>query len=246
MLVVAALYLRLGVRETPVFSQLLAGRRIERAPVSLVLVRQWREVVLTALLRTGQMAPFYLFTVFILTDATGTLRLARGEVLTGVLIAAGASVLTVLIFGFLSDMVGRRRMVMIGAVAMLLWSYPYWMLIGSRESMLVLIAIVASLPIHDLQHAPQAALIAESFTGRLRYSGAGLGSQLASVVADAPAPLIAFALLRQLGDPRFIAILTALSALVSLVAVAALRDRSRQDMSSEYDEPAVAVTAARL
>jgi MFS family permease len=244
-LIAVALYIRLGVRETPVFTQLLAERRIESAPVAEVLVRQWREVALTALLRVGQQTAFVLFTLFILGDAVGTLKLPRSGVLALVLLAAVLSVLAVLLWGFLSDVVGRRRLVMIGAVAMLLWSYPYWALLGSHVPLLVLVAILLSLPIHDIQYAPQAALIAESFTGRLRYSGAAVGSQLTTLLADGPAALIAFALLHQFGDPRFLAIYLGVAALVSLAAAAALKDRSRQDMSAEYDDRPAAVSPAR-
>jgi MFS family permease len=243
-LIAVALYIRLGVRETPVFTQLLAERRIESAPVAEVLVRQWREVLLTALLRVGQQTAFVLFTVFILGDAIGTLKLQQSGVLALVLITAALSVLAMLFWGFLSDVVGRRRLVMIGAVAMLLWSYPYWALLGSHVPLLVLAAIVLSLPIHDIQYAPQAALIAESFTGRVRYSGAAVGSQLTTLLADGPAVLIAFALLHQFGDPRFLAVYLGVAALVSLAAAAGLRDRSRQDMSAEYhDRPAAAAPA---
>jgi len=244
-LIVVALYLRLGVRETPVFAQLLADRRIEFAPVAEVVVRQWREVLLTALLRIGQQTAFILFTVFLLGDAIGTLRLQQSGVLTLVLITSAVSVLTLLGWGFLSDVVGRKRLVMIGAAVMILWSYPYWALIGSHAPLLVLVAIVLSLPIHDIQYAPQAALIAESFTGRLRYSGTALGSQLTTLVADGPAVLIAFALLNRFGDPRFLAIYLGVAAAISLLAVAGLKDRSRQDMSAEYDEPTVAAAPAR-
>ena len=244
-LIVAALYVRIGVRETPVFTQLLAERRIEQSPVVQVVALQWREVVLSALLRTGQQAPFYLFTVFVLTDATGTLKLARADVVQAVLIAAAISVVTMPLWGFISDIVGRKRLIVVGAVAMLAWSYPYWSLLGTRTPMFVLLAIVVSLPIHDAQYAPQAAFIAESFTGRLRYSGAALGSQLAALVADGPAPLIALGLLRQFGDARVIAAFMGLCALVGLLAALALKDRSRQDMSVEYDEPALVRAPAR-
>jgi MFS family permease len=244
-LIAVALYIRLGVRETPVFTQLLAERRIESAPVAEVLVRQWREVLLTALLRVGQQTAFVLFTVFILGDAIGTLKLQQSGVLALVLITAALSVLAMLFWGFLSDVVGRRRLVMIGAVAMLLWSYPYWALLGSHVPLLVLAAIVLSLPIHDIQYAPQAALIAESFTGRVRYSGAAVGSQLTTLLADGPAVLIAFALLHQFGDPRFLAVYLGVAALVSLAAAAGLRDRSRQDMSAEYDDRPAAAAPAR-
>jgi MFS family permease len=244
-LIVVAMYLRLGVRETPVFTQLLAGRRIEFTPVAEVLVRQWREVLLTALLRIGQQTAFVLFTVFLLGEAIGPLRLQQSGVLTLVLATAGVSVLTLLGWGFVSDVVGRKRLVMIGAAAMVLWSFPYWALIGSHVPVLVLVAIVLSLAIHDIQYAPQAALIAESFTGRLRYSGTALGSQLTTLIADGPAVLIALALLRQTGDPRFLAIYMGGAAVVSLLAVAALKDRSRQDMSAEYDDPVAAAAPSR-
>ncbi len=244
-LIAVALYVRLGTRETPVFSRLLTERRIEASPVREVLIRQWRDVLLSALLRVGQQAPFYLFTVFLLTDATGTLHLQRSDVLRFVLIASAVSVLTVLGWGYVSDIVGRKRLVMAGAVLMLVWSYPFWALLGTHVPVLVLLAIVVSLPVHDVQSAPQAALIAESFTGRLRYSGAALGFGLASPIADGPAPLIALALLRQLGDPRFLALYMGACALVSLAAAAGLKDRSLQDMSAEYDLPAAPGAAPR-
>jgi MFS family permease len=243
-LIAIALYIRIGVRETPVFTQLHAERRIESAPVAEVLVRQWREVLLTALLRVGQQTAFLLFTVFLLGDAARTLKLQASGVLLLVLVTAAVSVLTVLFWGLLSDIVGRKRMVVLGALAMLLWSYPYWALVGSGAPLLVLVAIMASLPIHDIQHAPQAALIAESFTGRLRYSGAAVGSQLTALLADGPALLIAFALLDRFGDPRFLAVYLGAAALVSLLAALGLKDRSRQDMSAEYDDrPAAPGTA---
>jgi MFS family permease len=238
-LIAVAMYIRLGVRETPVFRQLLADRRIEWTPVAEVLVRQWREVLLTALLRVGQQTAFVLFTVFILGDALDALKLQQSGVLSLVLIAAAISVLTLLGWGFVSDIVGRRRLVIIGAALMLVWSFPYWALVGSHVPALVLVAILLSLPIHDAQYAPQAALIAENFTGRLRYSGTALGSQLTTLVADGPAVLIALALLQRFGDARFLAIYLGGAAFVSLLAAAGLKDRSRQDMSAEYDEPSV-------
>jgi MFS family permease len=243
-LVVVAVYIRLGVRETPVFTKLLDGRRIEQSPVLEAVARHWREVALVTLLRIGQQVPFYVFTVFVLTYATDTLRFQQSQVLYPVLIAAAVSVLTTPLWGLLSDFVGRRRLVVIGAAAMLVWSYPYFMLLDMRMPMLLLVAIVASLPIHDMQHGPQAALIAESFTGRVRYSGASLGYNLVALLADGPAPLVAFALLHAFGSSVSIAVYMGACALVSLLAALGLRDRSRQDMSVEYDEPVGALPAA--
>ena len=99
------------------------------------------------------------------------------------------------LFGHLSDKIGRRKMYAIGIACVALFAFPYFGLLNTTEPGLVLLAIVLSLVFHDMQYGPQAALIAESFGTNIRYSGAGLGYQLASVIAGGPAPLIAAAIL---------------------------------------------------
>jgi len=237
LLVVVGLYIRLGILETPIFARLLEERRIERAPVLEVLARQPREVILTCLIRTGEQAPGYIFTTFVLTYAVQALGLPAGEVLRYTLIAAGLALFCMPLCGYLSDVVGRKRLYMIGAAAMLVWVFPYWGLLDSRVHALALVAIALSLPIYCLMGGPLATLIAESFTGRLRYSGSSIGYQLASVTAGGPAPLIATWLLSVYHSSLPIAIYMAICAAVSLVSAALLRERSGQDMSVEYDRP---------
>lgn len=235
-LVAVGLYIRLGVLETPVFARLVEQRRVERAPVWEVIRLNWREIILSALIRTGQQAPFYIFTVYILTYATKTLKFKSNDVYTDVLIAAVVSLFTVPFWGYLSDVVGRKRLYVIGASVMLVWSFIYWPLLDTRVPALVFLAIVLALPIHDMQYGPQASFIAESFTGRLRYSGASLGYQLASVTAGGPAPLIAVFLLSTFKTSFAIAMYMAISAAISIVAALALKDRSKQDYATEYEE----------
>ncbi|MFB4268157.1 MFS transporter [Nonomuraea sp. GTA35] len=231
------LYIRLGILETPVFAKVVAENKVERVPVRQVLVMNWREIVLSALLRTGQQAPFYIFTVFILTYATRTLGFAASDVYTYVIVAGIVSLFTVPFWGYISDLVGRRRLYMVGALAMLAWSFVYWPLLDTRVPALVFLAIVLAAPIHDIQYGPQATFIAESFTGRLRYSGASLGYQLASVTAGGPAPLIAVWLYATYQSSMAIAIYMAICAAISVVAAYLLKDRSQQDYAVEYDEP---------
>ncbi|MGW4799495.1 MFS transporter [Nonomuraea sp. NPDC004297] len=231
------LYIRLGILETPVFAKVVRENRVERVPVREVLARNWREIVLSALLRTGQQAPFYIFTVFILTYATKTLGFAAGDVYTYVIAAGVVSLFTVPFWGWISDLAGRRRLYMIGSALMVVWSFVYWPLLDTRVPALVFLAIVLSAPIHDIQYGPQATFIAESFTGRLRYSGASLGYQLASLTAGGPAPLIAVWLYATYQSSMSIAIYMAVCALISIVAAYALKDRSQQDYAVEYDDP---------
>jgi hypothetical protein len=124
------------------------------------------------------------------------------------------------------------------------WGFIYYGLLDTKVAALMFIAIFLSLIPHDMQYGPQASLIAESFTGRLRYSGASLGYQLASVIAGGPAPLIAATLY---AGPKFlgigayktslaIAFYILVCAVISFIAVSTVKDRSKQDISVEYDE----------
>jgi MFS family permease len=235
-LVAVGLYIRLGIKETPVFSDVLKDNRVERVPVLEVITRNWREIILSALLRTGQQAPFYIFTVFVLSYTTKTLGFESDQVYTWVIIGALVSMVTVPFWGYVSDRVGRKRIYMAGAAAMLIWSYPYFALLDTRSTGLVVLAIVLAWPVHDMQYGPQAAFIAESFTGRLRYSGASLGYQLASLTAGGPAPLIAVWLLDTFDSSVMISAYMALCALISLVAAYLLKERSHQDYGAEYDQ----------
>jgi MFS family permease len=243
-LVAVGLYIRLGITETPVFAKVVEENRVERIPVREVIVRNWREIVLSALLRTGQQAPFYIFTVYVLTYTTKTLGFKSGDIYTYVIIGALVSMVTVPFWGYVSDRVGRKKVYVAGAVAMLLWSYPYWALLDTKSTGLVVLAIVLAWPIHDMQYGPQAAFIAESFTGRLRYSGASLGYQLASLTAGGPAPLIAVWLFNTFKSSSAIAAYMALCALVSLVSALVLKERSQQDYGVEYDDVAPATAPA--
>src|SRR5580700_11183032 len=186
-LVGVGLWIRFGILETPVFQQLLDKNKIERAPILEVIKKQPKEIILSALLRMSEQAPFYIFTAFIFAYAVGTLHMSRNLILSAVLVAACVSFVSIPLSGHISDRIGRRKMYLIGVVVMGLFGFLYFGMVGSGVPALVFAAIVLSLIPHDLQYGPQAALIAEAFTPRLRYSGASLGYQLASIIAGGPA-----------------------------------------------------------
>ena len=184
----------MGILETPVFQKLLDQNKIENAPILEVIKKQPREIILSALLRMSEQAPFYIFTAFIFAYAVGTLKMNRQFILDAVIVAAIVSFFTIPISGHLSDKIGRKKMYLIGAATMGVFGFLYFAMVDTATPALVFIAIVLSLIPHDMQYGPQSALIAEAFTPRLRYSGASLGYQLASLVAGGPSPIIATAL----------------------------------------------------
>jgi len=232
------LWIRLGILETPVFKELVEKNKIERAPIVEVFRKQPREIILSALLRMAEQAPFYIFTAFVFAYGVGTLKLPRDLILAAVLVASCVSFVTIPLSGHISDRIGRRKMYLIGAAVTGVFGFVYFGMLAGAVPAMVFIAIVLSLIPHDMQYGPQAALIAEAFTPRLRYSGASLGYQLASIIAGGPAPLIATALFAAYHSGYAIAVYIAVCAVISLIATAMMPDYTGKDISAEYDEGA--------
>jgi len=236
-LIGVGLYIRLGVLETPVFEKVRAENKIVRAPVLDAIKYHWREIILTCLIRTGQMAPFVVFTAYLLSYGTGVLKLERSFLFNAVLAASCVSLVTTPLFGYISDKIGRKRMYLIGAATMFLFAFPYYFLLNSQVPALIVLAIIVSLPVHDMQYGPQAAFIAESFPPAVRYSGSSLGYQLASITSGGPAPIIAAWLYHTYGTSLAISAYLAIIAAISFISTLFLPDRSKQNYGADGPLP---------
>src|SRR3954470_9319505 len=234
-LIAIGLYVRLKVLETPQFTRVRESKAVVRQPVWEVIKTQPRAIISSALVRMAEQAPFYLFITFVLTYGEKQLKLDRGGLLNDTLIAAAIGFITVPLFGHLSDLFGRKLVYGIGVVCVGLYAFPYFGLLNTKSAGLILLAIVLSLVFHDIMYGPQAALISETFGTGVRYSGAGLGYQLASIIAGGPAPLIATAIFARTGSSTGISWYIVGCAVVSMIALV-LMPRPHASVEDVVDE----------
>ena len=232
-MVAIGLYIRLGILETPAFRRIVAEERVERVPVLEVIKRQPREIILSACARMAEQAPAYIYLAFVFAYGTQVLHQSRDFLLECLIVAGCISIVSIPVYGHLADRFGRKRVYIIGSVATGIFGFIYFAMLNTMVPAWIFIGIVLSFVPHDIMYGPQAALIAECFTPRLRYSGASIGYQLASVIAGGPAPLIATALLAAFGSGYVIAVYILFCAVVSIVATVMMPDYTNQDISEE-------------
>src|SRR5499427_7347521 len=232
-MIAIGLYIRLGIMETPTFRRIVAEERIERAPALEVIKRQPKQIILAALARMGEQAPGSIYHAFVFTYGLTVLHSSRDFLLTALITSQALSCLTIPMAGHWSDLLGRKRLYLLGALLAGAFGFGYFMLMNTAVPAWMFVAIVLSYVPRDLMYGPQAALIAECFPARLRYSGCSLGHNLASVIAGGPAPLIATALLAAFGSGYAVAAYILFCAIVSIVATALLPDYTNRDISGE-------------
>ena len=227
------LWIRLGILETPVFSRLVEANRLEQVPVLEVIKRQPKAVILTALSRSVEQGPAYIYFSFVFVYGTLVLHASRDLLLSALLVASCIDFLLIPLTGHISDRYGRKRTFIIAAAVAGLYGFPYYALMNTALPSLIVLATVLAFVFHAFVYGPQGALIAECFTPRLRYSGTSIGYQLASITAGGPAPLIATALLAKFNSGWPIAVYILFYGVVSVVATALLPDFTNRDISEE-------------
>ncbi len=234
LLVLVGLWIRLGIMETPTFTRLLEENQVEKTPALEVIRRQPKPIILSPLVRLVEQTPFYLFTAFVFTYGT-QLKISRDLMLQAVMIFAVVEFFTIPLAGFISDRIGRKLTYLIGAVVAVVVGFLFIALMNTKDPKLVVLGIVLGAIPHSLVYGPQAALIAEQFTPRMRYSGASIGYQLASIIAGGPAPLVATWLLATFHTGMAVSWYIAVCAIISFVATLYMTEYSRRDIHEEYE-----------
>ncbi len=233
-LVVVGLYIRIRIEETPMFRAVLESNKATKSPVLEVIRKYPKQIILSALLRMSEQMPFYIVTAFVLSYLTDdTHKYSYNFVLIGTMVAAVLELLLVPYFGHLSDKAGRKKIYLIGAAITGVWGFVYFALLDSGIAWLVFFALAVALIPHAMQYGPQASIIAENFPTNLRYTGAGLGYQLSSIIAGGPAALIATWLLHTFGTGYAVSVYILVSAVITIAATLALKDYSKADISAD-------------
>lgn len=214
------MFIRLKIMESPVFTQAKAEDPGPKVPILAVIREHPRNVILAMGARFAENAYFYIFTVLVLSYGSQQLEMDKAGLLNAVMLGSAAQLVAIPAFGALSDRLGRRPVYLGGAFFLLLFAFPFFWLIGTKEPALVMLAVVIGLIGHSAMYGPQAAFFSELFGTRVRYSGASLGYQLASPLAGGLAPLIATALLGwSMGEPWPVALYLIGMAVITLVSV---------------------------
>jgi metabolite-proton symporter len=242
-LIIVGLWVRLTVSESPVFleAQRAAEAKAaetgvaEKAPILTVLTRYKREVLTAMGARIAENVSFYLLTAFTLTYIRDVRGLDASFALNAVLIASAVHLVTIPLWGALSDRVGRKPVYILGAVGVGAWAFPYFWLLDSDNFGLAVLAVTVGLLVHGAMYGPQAAFFSELFGTKARYTGVSVGAQLASLVAGAPAPLIALALLGSFDEPKpgAVAIYLVVCAVITLIAVLAYGETRSRDLAAD-------------
>ena len=244
-LLIVGLYIRLRIMETPIFTALKRELRISNAPLFEAVRYHWREILLCMLLRSGETAPFYIFTTFALSYVVQVAQVNTTLLYTGLILSSLVALVSMPVSAIISDRIGRNRWFMWGTALMAAFAFPYFLLLQSKNAVLILVALIFSVGVCiSWLYGPEAALIVEQFGPRLRYSGASLGYQLASVTAGGAAPIIATYVLQNYktvgggfvsSAPSYllIALYIIFTSIVSCIAVYFLRDYTNRPTAGD-------------
>jgi metabolite-proton symporter len=234
LLIGIGLYAQSRVEDTPATKNLQPQSRT-RSPFIELLRTHPKATLLAAGATIVNGAVYYLLTVYMLSYATQVLKLPRGTVLTGVLISAVASGITIPMFAAVSDRIGRRKVFLTGAALLALWAFPLFWLVNTGSGLFITFALVIGQIIFSMTYGPAPALFSEIFGAKVRYSGVSIGYQIGSVLGGAFAPIVATALYSGFGSSSAVSFYIVAISAVSFVSVFLIIETYHGDTDERAD-----------
>lgn len=235
LLVIVGLLIRKGLDETPAFvamqKEAAEKNEVRRLPIIEIFKKHPKEVLITTGAKFVETGPFYIFTTFIVGYGVASLDVSFEFMMLSIMAVSVLTTIMIPVMGSLSDRVGRRKMFLIGAAAMLIYAFPYFFIVNTHEPILVILAtFIGLVVIWPPITAILGTMFSESFSKEVRYTGVTLGYQIGAAVAGGSAPLIAEFLMNQFdGSSIPVSLYIIMTAVVSLIAVFALQGETAQD-----------------
>lgn len=254
-LVIIGLWIRVSVSESPLFLEAQARAQAEAArtsgeavkqdaPVVEVFRHNWRGVLTAIGTRLGENVSYYILTAFVLVYVTVHLELPKSTALNAVLIGSAVHFVTIPLWGALSDRIGRRPVTLIGSIGMAVWAFAFFALVDSESFAVITLAVTVGLLLHGAMYGPQAAFISEMFDTKVRYSGASMGSQLASIIGGALAPIIAVELLKDFDSATPVALYVCVTVVITTLTVLVAKETRGRSLSEQRSASEGATGAA--
>jgi MHS family shikimate/dehydroshikimate transporter-like MFS transporter len=230
-LVVVGLFVRMKLVETPKFAAIQEQGEVAHAPIVDVLTKDFKNFIVAVGLKVSEVAWVYVLIGFLVYYATSHLHLSKTVILDAVLYAAMLELITLPLFGLLSDYVGRKPLYIAGTLLSMMAAFPLFTFVETKDPTTIAISIAIIMSItHGLMFSPQASFVPELFGTKVRYSGASLGVQVSAAISGGFAPMIATGLLAYFGTTHAISwYLIALGA-ITLIATLVSRETAFEDL----------------
>lgn len=235
-LLAIGLYIRLSVVESPVFQQAAAAAQdVQRRRIPFVeVIRDGRTLALACAVGIGPFALTALISSYMVAYATTIIGFSRSSVMQALLFSTAVSVVFIPLFSAISDHVGRRPVVLVGAIGAVSFAWPMYTMVDTGSLTLLVLAMITGQTLQNLMYAPLAPMLSEMFGTSVRYTGVSLGYQLASLLGAGFTPLIAAALVTGTGGSSVpLMSIMAGAATITLVALALLPESRGTDLTAQ-------------
>jgi MFS family permease len=232
------LYIQTKVEDTPEFQELQretsrSDGAVVRAPLAQVIRSKWGTILLGCGLLSATNSLFYVSISGLLSYGTGSLHLARGPLLTVVLISSVAMLVVIPWSGHISDKVGRRPLILIGGLGVAVWAFPYFALVDTASLPLIFVAVVVGFVFQCLTYGPIASFLGELFAPSVRYSGASLAYQLSAIIVSGGTPFLMTALIAKTGSTMLVAAYIMVMGLITFASAWFLPETNSAEVRSD-------------
>lgn len=232
------LYIQTKVEDSPEFRSLQEASRtkqqkVARAPLSEAVRNDWRKILLACGMLAATNCLFYISIAGVLSYATEELHMSHESLLAVSLLSSLVGAAVILWSGAASDRLGRRPLVLIGAGMLILWAFPYFWLVDTRNLLLFFVALAVGSVFQSMTYGPVAAFIGEMFAPKVRFSGASLAYQLAAITVSGATPLVMTALIAETGSTTLVSAFVALMGLITFCCTWALRESNPAEVRDD-------------